>query len=174
MTAFTFSVTLSRVMMSCGGTSSASCRNETRTMRSMRRKNQNHARPFRRSQQPPQAKDHAAFILGQYLDRAEEVEDNDDDNDAGERQTHPKPPRLNLRNASVADCTATLPKDTASPRGWGCLARCQRSAQALWVAGAGCAAGEGATRNCNPSTPRTTTDCPAGTPLADMASQSSP
>ncbi len=34
ITAFTFNVTLSRVMMSCGGTSSASCRSETRTMRS--------------------------------------------------------------------------------------------------------------------------------------------
>src|SRR6202021_869877 len=35
ITAFTLSVTLSRVMMSCGGTSRASWRNETRTMRSI-------------------------------------------------------------------------------------------------------------------------------------------
>src|SRR5947209_4314961 len=34
-TAFTFSVTLSRVMMSCGGTSNASCRSEMRTIRSI-------------------------------------------------------------------------------------------------------------------------------------------
>src|SRR5436309_13629531 len=34
-TAFTFSVTLSRVMMSCGGTSNASCRSEMRTILSI-------------------------------------------------------------------------------------------------------------------------------------------
>ena len=63
--------------------------------------------PFASRQQAAQAEDHAALIFGQDLDRAEEVENDDDNNDAGERQTHPKPPRLNLRNASVADCTAT-------------------------------------------------------------------
>src|SRR4026207_562642 len=35
MTAFTFTVTLSRVITSCAGTSRVSTRNETRTMRSM-------------------------------------------------------------------------------------------------------------------------------------------
>src|SRR5271169_4133831 len=41
------------------------------------------------------------------------------------------------------------------------------------AAGARCAA-EGSTRNSSPSTASTTTACPAGTPLAESASQISP
>src|SRR5437867_3263767 len=44
---------------------------------------QDHARAFGFGQEAPQAKDHAALILGQDLDGREQVQDDDDDHDGG-------------------------------------------------------------------------------------------
>src|ERR1043165_175000 len=55
-TAFTFSVTLSRVMMSCGGTSNASCRSDTRTIRSIGAKTRKSPGPFASGSRRPRRK----------------------------------------------------------------------------------------------------------------------
>ena len=66
-----------------------------------RREYQSHARPFRRGQQPSQAKDHAALIFGQNLDGTEKVNDDNDDDDRAKSKTKRFHRRLHPRSAKT-------------------------------------------------------------------------
>ena len=57
-------------------------------MRSIGEEHQNHAGALWRSQQPPQAEDHAALVFGQDLDRVDDIEDDDDDYDDASNAGH--------------------------------------------------------------------------------------
>ena len=80
MTAFTFRVTLSRVMMSCGGTSRASCRKRDAHDAIDGSEYKDDPRSLGLWKQAAEAEDDAALVFGKDLDRTEQVK-NDDDND---------------------------------------------------------------------------------------------
>ena len=60
-----------------------STRSEMRTMRSIGAKTRITPGPFGLSQQPAQAKDHAALVLGEDLDGRKQVQTYDDDDHDG-------------------------------------------------------------------------------------------
>ena len=82
MTAFTFKVTLSRVMMSCGGTSSASWRRRDSDHAVNGSKYQNHARALCLAEQPAKTKNDAALVLRQDLDGTQNIDNNNDDDNS--------------------------------------------------------------------------------------------
>ena len=88
ITAFTFKVTLSRVMMSCGGTSSASWRSETRTIWSIGAKTRMSPALWRRGSKPSETEDDAAFVFSEDLDGAEDIKNHDGKRDKTKAKRH--------------------------------------------------------------------------------------
>ena len=86
---------------------SASCRSDTRTIRSMGANTRITPGPFA-AQQPSQAKDHAALVFGQNFDGTEKINEDDDNDDVPK----PKPndstdaSPSGAENAPTADCIA--------------------------------------------------------------------
>jgi len=104
MTAFTFNVTLSRVMMSCA---------EPQCFLSQRdsyhsidwREDQDYTGTFSFRQQVAQAEDNTALVFSQDFDRAEKIKSDDDNDDRYEAETLCRtsgPPHLDLLN--YKDC----------------------------------------------------------------------
>ena len=75
-------VTLSRVITSCGGTSSTSCRRRDAHNLVNRPEHKDDARALGLRQRAAQPEDHAAFVFAQNLDGIQKVE-----NDNGDRST---------------------------------------------------------------------------------------
>ena len=92
-TAFTRTGTLSRVMTSCGGTTSVIVRSSTCTMRSMIGMSRKRPGPFGCAEQPAEPEHHPALVLAQHPHGAREEGDREggehrQDDDRGERDEH--------------------------------------------------------------------------------------